>query len=93
MSALDNLRFAPPPAFPEGERLRAEVRAFLAEHMPPRAVTAGVGSWGGYDRGFSRKMGARGWIGMTWPRATAGTRRARSSATWCWRKCSPRARR
>ena len=72
MGALDSLRFAPPPAFAEGERLRAEVRAFLAEHLPARAITAGVGSWGGYDREFSRKMGARGWIGMTWPRRYGG---------------------
>ncbi|MGH8688193.1 MAG: acyl-CoA dehydrogenase family protein [Burkholderiales bacterium] len=72
MGALDNLRFAPPPAFPEGERLRADVRAFLAEHLPARAITSGVGSWGGYDREFSRKMGARGWIGMTWPKRYSG---------------------
>jgi len=76
VAALDNLRFAPPPAFPEGERLRAEVRAFLAEHMPPHAIKAGVGSWGGYDLEFSRKMGARGWIGMTWPKRYGGHERS-----------------
>lgn len=75
MAALDNLRFAPPPAFAEGERLRAEVRVFLAEHMPPHALKAGVGSWGGYDLEFSRKMGARGWIGMTWPKRYGGHER------------------
>jgi alkylation response protein AidB-like acyl-CoA dehydrogenase len=76
MAGMDNLRFDPPPAFPEGEVLRAEVRAFLAEHLPPRAITEGVGSWGGYDREFSRKMGARGWIGMTWPKKYGGHERS-----------------
>jgi len=52
------------------------VRAFLAEHLPPRAITAGVGSWGGYDPEFSRKMGARGWIGMTWPKRYGGQERS-----------------
>jgi len=76
MAALDKLRFAPPPAFAGGERLRAEVRAFLAGHMPPHAIKAGVGSWGGYDLEFSRQMGARGWIGMTWPTRYGGHERS-----------------
>jgi len=76
MASLDNLRFEPPPLFPEGEALRAEVRAFLAEHLPGRAITEGVGSWGGSNREFSRKMGARGWIGMTWPKRYGGHERS-----------------
>jgi hypothetical protein len=75
-----NLRFDPPPAFAPGEALRAEVRAFLAEHLPKRSITDGVGVWGGYDSDFSRKMGARGWIAMTWPKRYGGheTQRARA---------------
>jgi alkylation response protein AidB-like acyl-CoA dehydrogenase len=76
MAGMDNLRFDPPPAFAEGEALRAEVRAFLAEHLPPRAITEGIGSWGGFDREFSRKMAARGWIGMTWPKKYGGHERS-----------------
>ena len=76
MASIDNLRFEPPPPFPEAEVLRAEVRAFLAEHLPERAITQGVGSWGGHDREFSRKMGARGWIGMTWPKRYGGHERS-----------------
>jgi alkylation response protein AidB-like acyl-CoA dehydrogenase len=76
MASLDNLRFEPPPPFAAGEVLRAEVRAFLAEHLPRRAITVGVGSWGGSDREFSRKMGARGWIGMTWPKRYGGHERS-----------------
>jgi len=76
MGGAKGLRFDPPPHFPEGERLRAEVRAFLAEHLPRRALTEGIGSWGGHDREFSRKMGARGWIGMTWPKRYGGHERS-----------------
>jgi acyl-CoA dehydrogenase len=52
---------------PEGSSgLRAQVRAFLAEtadHLarPNSDFTTG------HDPVFSRKLGARGWIGMTWP--------------------------
>ena len=75
MASIDNLSFEAPPPFPGAEVLRAEVRAFLAEHLPKRASTEGVGSWGGHDRDFSRKMGARGWIGMTWPKRYGGHER------------------
>jgi alkylation response protein AidB-like acyl-CoA dehydrogenase len=76
MASIDNLTFEAPPPFPEAEALRAEVRAFLAEHLPKRAITEGVGSWGGHSRDFSRKMGARGWIGMTWPKRYGGHERS-----------------
>ena len=76
MARIENLGFKPPPHFPEAEALRGEVRAFLAEHLPRRAKTVGVGSWGGQDRDFSRKMGARGWIGMTWPKRYGGHERS-----------------
>ena len=76
MASIENLRFEPPPQFPEAEVLRGEVRAFLAEHLPKRAITEGVGSWGGSDREFSRKMGTRGWIGMTWPKRYGGHERS-----------------
>jgi alkylation response protein AidB-like acyl-CoA dehydrogenase len=33
-------------------------------------------SWGGFDRAFSRKMGARGWIAMTWPKRYGGHERS-----------------
>ena len=75
MARIENLGFEPPPPFPAAEVLRGEVRAFLAEHLPARAITEGVGSWGGSSREFSRKMGARGWIGMTWPKRYGGHER------------------
>src|SRR5262245_3968446 len=66
-----------PCRLPESTRaLRNEVRAFLAERLsevPPaqRALT-----WMGSDRAFSREVGARGWIGMTWPRRYGGGERS-----------------
>ena len=76
MASIDNLRFDPPPSPPEAEALRAEVRAFLGANLSRRAITEGVGSWGGYEPDFSRKMGARGWIGMTWPKRYGGHERS-----------------
>ena len=57
--------------------LRREVRAFLADEIaagtfdPRRGVTSAV-----FDPGFSRRVGARGWIGMTWPRRYGGSERS-----------------
>jgi hypothetical protein len=65
------------PSLPGGSAgLRAELRAFLAEagrDWPP-AVRAR--SWMGFDRDFSRELGARGWIGMVWPKAYGGHERS-----------------
>src|SRR6516164_2362835 len=67
--------FAPPPAAPEAERLRAEIREFLADELRGRSARARAGSWGSRDPEFSRKMGARGLIGMTWPKRYGGHER------------------
>jgi len=62
---------------PASERaLRGEVRGFLAETIPGRSARQRAESWMGMDRDFSRKMGARGWIGMTWPKKYGGHERS-----------------
>ncbi len=66
----------PPPELPPAA-FRAEVRAFLrearaAEPWPP-STDFGVG----FSPAFSARLGARGWIGMTWPTSYGG--RARSA--------------
>jgi alkylation response protein AidB-like acyl-CoA dehydrogenase len=61
---------------PETETLRAEVREFLRETLGESGPLRRAGSWGGFDREFSRKMGARGWIGMTWPKQYGGHERS-----------------
>ena len=51
---------------PAEEALRAEVRAFLAEHLPPDYRPA-LGFAGRHDPGFSRTLAERGWVGMAIP--------------------------
>ncbi|MGU3663627.1 acyl-CoA dehydrogenase family protein [Methylobacterium sp. A49B] len=71
-------RFSFPDAPPslEAEQLRAEIRAFLRDELKDMPAEARTGSWTGFDAGFSRRMGERGWIGMTWPRAYGGRERS-----------------
>ncbi len=54
------------------EALRREVREFLAEELSGLPAVRRAESWMGVDENFSRKMGERGWIGMTWPRSVGG---------------------
>jgi butyryl-CoA dehydrogenase len=58
------------------EKLRHEVRAFLAEEQVRGAFKPARNSWNTYDPEFSRKCGARGWIGMRWPKQYGGHERS-----------------
>ena len=58
------------------EALRLEVRAFLAEALADMPAQAKAENWAGFDAAFSRKLGQRGWIGMTWPKAYGGHERS-----------------
>ncbi|MGQ7819289.1 acyl-CoA dehydrogenase family protein [Metapseudomonas furukawaii] len=58
------------------ENLRAEVRGFLAEALKDFPPAERAKSWNGADEAFSRKLGARGWLGMTWPRRFGGHERS-----------------
>lgn len=61
---------------PECEKLRAEVRAFVAEETEAGNIKSN-GALGGdsFNREFSRKVGAKGWLGMTWPKKYGGHER------------------
>ena len=76
-----NFHFDPVDLPPECKELRQEVRAFLKEE-----IAAGTFSpHGGRNdnaRAFARKVGERGWIGMTWPKNTAGMSARISNAMW-----------
>src|SRR5258708_4087953 len=61
---------------PEGEALGDEVRTFLKQEMAQYRRADRARSWGGFNRDFSRRMGARGWIGMTWPKRYGGHERS-----------------
>jgi alkylation response protein AidB-like acyl-CoA dehydrogenase len=60
---------------PETQALRSEVREFLRQTLAGRPAVGRAGSWGGFDPEFSLKVGARGWIGMTWPKRYGGHER------------------
>ena len=64
---MSALAFAPCDLPPAAEALRAEVRAFLDEELAGFPASGRARSWVGFDTEFSRKLGARGWLGMTWP--------------------------
>ncbi|SEQ73521.1 acyl-CoA dehydrogenase family protein [Thalassovita taeanensis] len=57
---------------PTEAALRAEVRAFLADWKDKWTPWEKGHSWNGFDREFSRAVGAKGWIGMTWPAEYGG---------------------
>src|SRR5262249_59988368 len=62
---------------PECEALRGEVRAFIAKEIDAGALDPhGGGIDGAYSADFSRKVGAKGWIGMTWPKKYGGHQRS-----------------
>ena len=70
MSRLDSLD---PTAIPaEDEALRAEVRAFLTEALQGVPAHVRARSWSGYSPEFSRQLGARGWLGITFPKEYGG---------------------
>ena len=73
---MDALAFPPVPASPEAEALRREIRAFLADELAGRPAIDRAQSWNGVDPAFSRKLGARGWLGMTWPKRYGGAERS-----------------
>jgi acyl-CoA dehydrogenase len=73
---MTGLRFDlrdPPPG---AAALRAEVRAFIADHAPRWAPEVRARSWMGFDRDFTRAVGAKGWIGMCWPKEYGGGERS-----------------
>jgi acyl-CoA dehydrogenase len=55
------------------ERLRHDVRSFLDAERAAGGFVPRVDSWiAGWDEGFSRKLGAQGWLGMTIPTEYGG---------------------
>lgn len=58
------------------EALRDEVRAFLAVAMRDVPPDKRNRNWSGASADFSRALGQRGWIGMTWPRRYGGHERS-----------------
>ncbi|MBM4462405.1 MAG: acyl-CoA dehydrogenase [Chloroflexi bacterium] len=61
------------------EALRAEVRQFCQkenlESFPCEIEDEGYG-FGGWSRAFTRKLGEKGWLGITWPKEYGGLGRS-----------------
>lgn len=66
---MNNFSFPRPRQSELGERLRAEVREFLDGWNGDRHAAA---AFGGFDPEFSKQLGARGWIGMGFPKRYGG---------------------
>jgi len=73
----DALMLAPAPWSEAAERVRAEVREFLAEEAAAGTFRTHADAWlAGVDPAFSKKLGDRGWLGMTWPKQYGGHERS-----------------
>ena len=66
------MRFTPTELTPDELALQAEVRAFLAEELPPGSHEPGLGMSARHDKAFSKKMAERGWVGMALPTEWGG---------------------
>ncbi|MBS0558962.1 MAG: acyl-CoA dehydrogenase family protein [Proteobacteria bacterium] len=69
--SLAGFRFDAVELPPAALALREEVRDFLAQHRDRLRPMHG-----GFDRDFSRKVAAKGWLGMTWPKQYGGHERS-----------------
>lgn len=71
-----SLRLDLPELSPEADALRRDVRAFVAEERasgrlpPPRRIGLG------FDKDMTRRIAAKGWIGLTWPKRYGGQERS-----------------
>jgi alkylation response protein AidB-like acyl-CoA dehydrogenase len=73
---LRKFQFTPFELPEAAKALRHEVRAFLDAEMPKTAAATKARSWSGGAAEFSRKLGERGWLGMTLPRKYGGHERS-----------------
>jgi acyl-CoA dehydrogenase len=62
---------------PECEELRREVRTFIAQEIAAGTFDPTQPRHGDlHNAGLSRRIGAKGWIGMTWPKKYGGHERS-----------------
>src|SRR5262245_57237259 len=72
-----NLQFDQIRLPPEYETLRQDVRTFLAKEIANGTFDPHrPGHGDSHDRALSRRIGAKGWIGMTWPKKYGGHERS-----------------
>lgn len=68
--AITEFKYSRIPA--EAEALRGEVRQFLKDSLDHYPAISRAQSWMGFDAEFSRKLGAKGWVGMALPEQYGG---------------------
>src|SRR5258708_18507707 len=68
-------RFDPVELPPECDALRNEVRDFIADELAAGLWVPNSDFGSHRSAEFSRRLGARGWIGMTWPKRYGGGER------------------
>ena len=74
---VDGIRLEPAVLPHSAQALREEVREFIAGEMTAGRIRSAPDNWlGGFDAEFSRKLGARGWLGMTGPKQYGGHERS-----------------
>lgn len=67
---LSAFRYAALPEVTQG--FREQVREFLHTSWEPASPQVRARTWMGFDADFSRKLAARGWVGVTLPREYGG---------------------
>ena len=72
---MPKFEFEPVTMPPEAAALRAEVRAFCEAERAAGHFRPAVGSMVAASADFSAKIGAHGWLGMTWPKQYGGHER------------------
>ncbi|MGO9933387.1 MAG: acyl-CoA dehydrogenase family protein [Steroidobacteraceae bacterium] len=74
---MSPIQFDPIRLPPAAQALRAEVRAFLRQEIDAGSFDPHHGAMQlQCNEEFSRKVGAKGWIGMTWPKRYGGRERS-----------------
>lgn len=73
---MSQFKFTPVTMPPTAQKLRDEVRAFLAREQANGGFTPALGSMVADDAAFSAKCGEQGYLGMTWPKQYGGHERS-----------------
>ena len=74
--SIPKLEFPPFHLPAEAEALRGEVRSFLKETLPKVRSEDRFASWNTFSPEFSKALGKKGWIGITWPKQYGGSERS-----------------
>ena len=73
---MKGLELEPVQLSEKAEQLRTEVRQFLKKELEVGNFIPHCDAWlSQHDSSFSRKLGERGWLGMTWPKQYGGQER------------------